>query len=140
MTIHYYCSREISRVQEVGFQKPQSKINSNPQEFIKETCQSAPLNTNLKFYLKQTGQIQVIYKTEKEVNVPQLFRLQEGACLARLPQQCPRHPCPSLQEPGASPNLPEPCGPGSCMGKEDAVSLTPPAPRLLPQKQPSNTM
>lgn len=41
MTIHYYCSWEISRVLEEGFRKPQSKINSNPQEFIKETCQSA---------------------------------------------------------------------------------------------------
>jgi len=60
MTIHYYCSREISRVLEVEFQKPQSKINSNPQAFIKETRQSASLNTNFKLYVKQIGQIQVI--------------------------------------------------------------------------------
>lgn len=35
--------------------------------------------------------------------MPQLFRLQEGARLARLPQERPSHPCPSLPEPQGQP-------------------------------------
>lgn len=37
------------------------------------------------------------------MNVPQLFRLQEGACLAWLPQESLRCPCPSLPEPRGQP-------------------------------------
>lgn len=35
--------------------------------------------------------------------MPQLFRLQEGSCLAWLPQECLRCPCPSLPEPRGQP-------------------------------------
>lgn len=41
--------------------------------------------------------------TEEVVNMPQLFRLQEGACLAWLSQEYQRYPCPSLPEPRGQP-------------------------------------
>lgn len=61
MTMHYYCSREISRVLQIGFRNPQPKINSNAQEFIKEARQSAFEKTHFRFLAKPKGQEQVCH-------------------------------------------------------------------------------
>lgn len=66
MTMRYYCSREISRVQEIGFQNPLPKINSNAQAFIKEARQSALEETCFQFPQNQRDRSKYVIQTGRE--------------------------------------------------------------------------
>lgn len=70
MTMHYYCSRGISGVLEIGFRNPQPKINSNAREFIKEARQSAFEKTRFQFLAKPKGQVQVCRSEGQEHRNP----------------------------------------------------------------------
>lgn len=104
--MHYDCSREISRVLEIGFRNPQPKINSNAQEFIKEARQSAFEKTHLQFPAKTKGTSASVpfgkgrkQRAKYAYRVPAGRRVWGGAASCQGPHRDPGRPqkCPLPQ-------------------------------------------